>query len=116
MFVEIGDWRPLFPTRVGEEIGDIGAARLNAYVKELEQPLLSASKEFYAREASSWIGSDSCPEYLKKVLHQLPKLFEDCHSRIFSYQTKFCNRQKPGFSKKRHVLLLISIILQRKSC
>jgi hypothetical protein len=65
--VEIGDWRPLFPTRVGEEIGDIGAARLNAYVKELEQPLLSASKEFYAREASSWIGSDSCPEYLKKV-------------------------------------------------
>ncbi len=65
--MEIGDWRPLFPTRVGEEIGDIGAARLNAYVKELEQPLLSASKEFYAREASSWIGSDSCPEYLKKV-------------------------------------------------
>lgn len=29
VFVEIGDWRPLFPTRVGEEIGDIGQARLN---------------------------------------------------------------------------------------
>mmetsp|Transcript_9320 Transcript_9320/g.26748 ORF Transcript_9320/g.26748 Transcript_9320/m.26748 type:complete len:561 (-) Transcript_9320:1059-2741(-) len=67
VFVEIGDWRPLFPTRVGEEIGDIGAARLNVYVKELETPLLNASKEFYAREASQWIGSDSCPEYLKKA-------------------------------------------------
>ncbi len=68
VFVEIGDWRPLFPIRPGEEIGDIGAARLNAYVKELEQPLLAATRDFYAREASSWIGSDSCPEYLKKVL------------------------------------------------
>ncbi len=69
VFVEIGDWRPLFPIRVGEEIGDIGAARLNAYVKELEHPLLAATREFYAREASLWIGSDSCPEYLKKVLY-----------------------------------------------
>ena len=36
VFVEIGDWRPLFPTRTGEEIGDIGAARFNIYAKELE--------------------------------------------------------------------------------
>ena len=65
--MEIGDWRPLFPTRPGEELGDIGAARLNVYGKESEQPLLNATSEFYAREAASWIGSDSCPEYLKKV-------------------------------------------------
>ena len=68
VFVEIGDWRPLFPTRVGEELGDIGAARFNIYNKELENHLISATSEFYARESSQWIGTDSCPEYMKKVL------------------------------------------------
>jgi hypothetical protein len=92
VFVEIGDWRPLFPTRVGEEIGDIGAARLNAYVKELEQPLLSASKEFYAREASSWIGSDSCPEYLKKV-HMICVIFRQTNIR--EYIRMACEIVKP---------------------
>jgi hypothetical protein len=67
VFVEIGDWRPLFPTRVGEELGDIGAARFNIYNKELEIQLISATSEFYARESSQWIGTDSCPEYMKKV-------------------------------------------------
>jgi len=67
VFVEIGDWRPLFPTRVGEELGDIGAARFNIYNKELESQLILATSEFYARESSQWIGTDSCPEYMKKV-------------------------------------------------
>ena len=65
--MEIGDWRPLFPTRVGEELGDIGAARFNIYNKELESQLIMATSEFYARESSQWIGTDSCPEYMKKV-------------------------------------------------
>ena len=68
VFVEIGDWRPLFPTRVGEELGEIGAARFNIYNKELESQLILATSEFYARESSQWIGTDSCPEYMKKVL------------------------------------------------
>lgn len=72
VFVEIGDWRPLFPTRVGEELGDIGAARFNIYNKELESQLILATSEFYARESSQWIGTDSCPEYMKKVLTLRP--------------------------------------------
>ena len=69
--MEIGDWRPLFPTRTGEEIGDIGAARFNIYNKELETFLLAATSEFYARESASWIGTDSCPEYMKKAENRL---------------------------------------------
>ena len=71
VFVEIGDWRPLFPTREGEEIGDIGQAKLNTYVRELETQLLADTSAFYARESSSWIGTDSCPEYMKKAEQRL---------------------------------------------
>ena len=78
VFVEIGDWRPLFPTRVGEELGDIGAARFNIYNKELETQLISATSEFYARESSQWIGTDSCPEYMKKVADYLPRFTFAC--------------------------------------
>ena len=37
------------------------------------QALLSATSEFYARESASWIGTDSCPEYMKKVSTRKPK-------------------------------------------
>ncbi|KAJ1491346.1 Cullin repeat-like-containing domain protein [Baffinella frigidus] len=97
VFVEIGDWRPLFPTRTGEEIGDIGAARFNIYNKELEtghmdiwthrffgcvQALLAATSEFYARESASWIGTDSCPEYMKKAENRLQQEVDRAENRL----------------------------------
>jgi cullin 1 len=45
---------------------DMGLGSMRAYQNEFEKPFLDASREYYAREASSWIATDSCPEYLKK--------------------------------------------------
>ena len=44
------------------------------------QALLSATSEFYARESASWIGADSCPEYMKKVSTLKPKLSPETQS------------------------------------
>jgi len=113
VFVEIGDWRPLFPTRVGEEIGDIGAARLNIYIKELEQQLIAATSEFYARESASWIGSDSCPEYMKKAEKRLSeevnrvaaylhasteeKLLKECEQQLLAnHQSALMDKEETG--------------------
>jgi hypothetical protein len=104
VFVEIGDWRPLFPTRVGEELGDIGAARFNIYNKELESQLILATSEFYARESSQWIGTDSCPEYMKKVLTLRRYVFmaRSClaRSRAVSGTSRFsvCSAMQPPAS------------------
>ena len=89
VFVEIGDWRPLFPTRVGEELGDIGAARFNVYNRELEQNLLATTSEFYARESAQWIATDSCPEYMKKVnsKSRLSLLFHKKINKWFACKT-----------------------------
>ena len=43
------------------------SAALRVYQHELERPLLKATTEYYARECSSWLSTDSCPEYLRKV-------------------------------------------------
>jgi len=113
VFVEIGDWRPLFPTRTGEEIGDIGAARFNIYTKELETALLSATSEFYARESASWIGADSCPEYMKKAENRLQqevdrvaaylhstteeKLLKECETQLLAnHQTVLLDKEETG--------------------
>ena len=43
------------------------SAALRVYQQDLERPLLKNTTEFYARECSSWLSTDSCPEYLRKV-------------------------------------------------
>jgi len=113
VFVEIGDWRPLFPTRVGEELGDIGAARFNIYNKELETQLILATSEFYARESSQWIGTDSCPEYMKKAEKRLQeeservhayldkvseeKLLKECEQQLLAnHQTALLDKEETG--------------------
>mmetsp|Transcript_181 Transcript_181/g.578 ORF Transcript_181/g.578 Transcript_181/m.578 type:complete len:753 (+) Transcript_181:64-2322(+) len=82
VFVEIGDWRPLFPTRPGEELGDIGPQALNIYIRLFEEPFLVATAQFYGRESSRWIDDDSCPEFLKKAEARLEQEMQRVHAYL----------------------------------
>eukprot|EP00960_Hanusia_phi_P022722 671639-Hanusia_phi.AAC.1 len=112
VFVEIGDWRPLFPTRVGEELGDIGVARFNIYNKELEQNLLATTSEFYARESAQWIATDSCPEYMKKVYCSARAY---CSGLVGSLTWCMWNRPKTGCNRKSKGFTPTFTVSARKS-
>jgi cullin 1 len=45
----------------------IGGESLDVYVRFLEEPIVNQTKIYYAREASSWLETDSCSEYLIKA-------------------------------------------------
>jgi len=45
---------------------DMGMGSLRLYQHEFERPFLESSREYYAREAASWLATDSCPDYLRK--------------------------------------------------
>lgn len=81
VFVELGDWRPLFPTREGEDLGDIGQTSLSVYMEEFEKYLLLETSESYARSAQQWIETESCPGYLDKV----SQCVEDEKERVGAY-------------------------------
>mmetsp|Transcript_22277 Transcript_22277/g.46834 ORF Transcript_22277/g.46834 Transcript_22277/m.46834 type:complete len:742 (-) Transcript_22277:219-2444(-) len=45
----------------------LGGASLESYTNDLEQPLLDATRAYYARKREDWIAKDSTPDYLIKV-------------------------------------------------
>ncbi|CAD7698288.1 unnamed protein product [Ostreobium quekettii] len=53
----------------------------NVYVADFEEPFLSASAEFYKKEANEYISSSDCPEYLRKAERRLTEEKE----RVGSY-------------------------------
>ena len=67
MFVQLGDWHQLFPVRPGEEFADVGDTAIQLYTLEFESFFLQSSTQHFADQASRWIASESCPDYLKCV-------------------------------------------------
>jgi cullin 1 len=67
VFVQLGDWHQLFPVRPGEEIVDVGDAAIQLYTSEFEARFLQASAQHYSDQASRWIASESCPDYLRCI-------------------------------------------------
>lgn len=49
----------------------MGMGTLDAYVADLEGPLLTNTREHYARKSQEWIETDSTPDYMIKV-HRSP--------------------------------------------
>ena len=49
----------------------MGITSLEAYVEDMETPLLDATRSFYALKSQEWIVTDSTPEYLIKAEHAL---------------------------------------------
>ena len=45
---------------------NMGMGSLDAYNADLEEPLLSATREYYAKKRQEWIDTDSTPDYVKK--------------------------------------------------
>ena len=45
----------------------MGMGCLDSYTNDLEQPLLDATRAYYARKREDWIAKDSTPDYLIKV-------------------------------------------------
>lgn len=45
----------------------MGMGTLDAYVADLEGPLLTNTREHYARKSQEWIETDSTPDYMIKV-------------------------------------------------
>lgn len=45
----------------------MGMGTLDAYVADLEEPLLVNTREHYARKSQEWIETDSTPDYMIKV-------------------------------------------------
>ena len=45
----------------------MGMGTLDAYVADLEEPLLANTKDHYARKSQEWIETDSTPDYMIKV-------------------------------------------------
>jgi cullin 1 len=45
----------------------MGMGSLDAYNADLEQPMLEAAREFYAKKRQEWIATDSTPDYLIKA-------------------------------------------------
>lgn len=45
----------------------MGMGTLDAYVADLEEPLLTNTREHYARKSQEWIETDSTPDYMIKV-------------------------------------------------
>ncbi|CAM9374818.1 unnamed protein product, partial [Heterosigma akashiwo] len=59
----------------------MGMGSLDAYNSDLEEPLLAASQEFYARKSQEWIQSDSTPDYMVKAERAL----EEERQRVANY-------------------------------
>lgn len=49
----------------------MGMGSLDSYVSDLEQPLLEATRAYYARKREDWISRDSTPDYLVKAENAL---------------------------------------------
>ena len=45
----------------------MGMGTLDAYVADLEEPLLANTRDHYARKSQEWIETDSTPDYMIKV-------------------------------------------------
>lgn len=45
----------------------MGMGTLDSYVADLEEALLSNTKDHYARKSQEWIETDSTPDYMIKV-------------------------------------------------
>ncbi len=82
MFVQLGDWHQLFPVRPGEEFADVGDAAIQLYTSEFEAIFLQSSSQHFADQASRWIASESCPDYLKCVYQLREKELLICSSYL----------------------------------
>ena len=60
------------------------SAALRVYQQDLERPLLKATADYYARECSSWLSTDSCPEYLRKVEERIREERRRCVDYLHS--------------------------------
>ena len=67
VFVQLGDWHQLFPIRPGEESVDVGDAAIQLYTSEFEAVFLQSSAQHFSDQASRWIASESCPDYLRCI-------------------------------------------------
>ncbi len=67
VFVQLGDWHQLFPVRPGEESVDVGDVAIQLYTSEFEAVFLQSSAQHFADQASRWIASESCPDYLRCI-------------------------------------------------
>jgi hypothetical protein len=65
VFIELGDWRRLFPGK--NEEPEEGELRLQQYCDDFERRFIELTGEYYARESARWIEEASTPEYLKMV-------------------------------------------------
>jgi hypothetical protein len=45
----------------------MGMGTTKTYQTDFEAPFIASTGGFYAREAASWLATDSCPDYLRKV-------------------------------------------------
>lgn len=75
---------------------------LDAYTEDLEEPLLTSTRTFYARRREDWIASDSTPDYLIKAeasldeekarvtnylnSHSEPKVLKVCEEEVRVYE------------------------------
>lgn len=60
---------------------NIGMGNLESYTNDLEQPLLDATRDYYAKKRELWIVHDSTPEYLIKA----EKALQDEKDRVHDY-------------------------------
>ena len=85
----------------------IGLGNLDSYTADLEEPLLTSTREYYAKKREEWIVSDSTPEYLIKA----EKVFSNEKSRVADYlnpatETKLLKVVEQEILEKVETLLL----------
>eukprot|EP00953_Heterococcus_sp_UTEX-ZZ885_P027119 14597-Heterococcus_DN1.PRE.1 len=59
----------------------MGMGNLDAYSQDFEEPLLTNTREFYARKSQQWVENDSTPDYMVKAENAL----EAERARVASY-------------------------------
>jgi len=85
----------------------MGMGNLDSYESDFEAPLLEASREFYGRNADTWIVDESTPSYLKRV----ETILNEEVTRVANYlapstETKLMQTLEKEMLEKRKMALL----------
>ncbi len=51
---------------------EVNVTSLDVYQEDFERDFLRQTREFYTRESQVFMSSNTCPDYLRKVLHGAP--------------------------------------------
>lgn len=72
----------------------MGMGTLDSYVADLEEALLSNTKDHYARKSQEWIETDSTPDYMIKVrVHRYRRCCGGgCDGRLLFVRLVLCFR------------------------